>query len=138
MNHFAPKKCFYPHPYLGPALLVARISVIAATMVWAWAVLLQIDTLNNPTYRQLSFIEEDLLGVFFLMVSGVQLYRTWFHSRPHWGGSFLNGAMAFLWTYSAIGLLFFWQVVPAGGFGACVAMMGLSWFNVIATVKAKS
>lgn len=127
--------CFWPHPFLSNAHLVARIAVMSATLIWAMAVLLQTSALNFATYSSINFLHEDIWGgVYFLVGLGV-FYRTWFHKQPHKIGSVLNGAMAFLWTYNTIGLALFWSIIPPGGFGASITIMSLSYFNLIATAK---
>ena len=123
---------FYPHRVLSDASLVARLSVVAATIVWSVLVLYQ-DVAFTQTYRALSLVApENVWGALFLAVGVWQLLRTWYQSPPCIAGHVMNAAMAFLWTYSTLGFLLFWPQPPVGGFTACLTVMCLSYMNVLA------
>lgn len=126
---------FYPHAVLSDAALVARVSVVAATIVWGTLVLWE-DVAFTQTYRALGLLlPENVWGTFYLAIGLWQLGRTWYQSPPCVAGHLMNAAMAFLWTYSTLGFLLFWPQPPVGGFTACLTVTCLAYLNVIALPK---
>lgn len=89
------------NPYHYSGVILARITVNVATMLWAAVVIVKADALKMwPGSALLGYaMTENQLAVLLLIMSCVASGRILFHSKPMAIGALLYAGFALLWMY---------------------------------------
>ena len=74
----------FANPFHAPGVIIARLAVTGATMIWSLIVLSNTDALSVTRYGHMlaAVVRENVVAVVFLAISGTLFYRILAHSEP--------------------------------------------------------
>lgn len=91
----------FANPFHAPGVIIARLAVTGATMIWSLIVLSNADALSVTRYGHMlaAIVPENVTAVVFLAISGVLFYRIIAHSEPRKLAVAGYGALVVGWAF---------------------------------------
>lgn len=127
----------FANPFHTPSVIIARLSVTIATMIWSLIVLVNADALSVTRYGSLlvAVVPENVTAAILLAISGTLFYRIIAHSTPHVLAVAGYGALVVGWAFVYF-MLFFspGPVLPTLTAWLTIGL-GLSIYSFVATAK---